>query len=550
MGRLIRLAALCCACCCFLAVTVTEVRAERRIGLVIGNNIYDEIPVPLERAINDAEAVGETLSRIGFDVQVLRDAGRRRINAAIAAVARQVGPGDTVVFFYAGHGVEIAGRNFLLPSDIPNPLDSNEDLVAAEAIPLALTIERLKATGATTIAVIDACRDNPLRRRGTRSIGGEVGLGRIAPPEGSFVIFSAGAGQEALDILDDDDAHPNSVFTRNLLPLLETPGLDIRDLAFEVRRKVADLAATVDFKQTPAYYDELLGRFSFVPAVDVVKPEPVGLLAAVDPEPEPLSKATGARGGARVPPAPVEPGSAEGADRRAGSDPVDATLDPAPASSPSGPDEAQLEAPELSEDNADPQLAARMPAPDPVPGGERRDAAAATAPAQAEVTDPETQPGAAQEANADPQVRTEADLDADERRAVQRRLQRLGFDPGVVDGIIGPNTRRAIRGWQRAMSRPVTGRLTPEEIARLLPTLADFSRATGAAWPPGQAGFQAATGQGAAPDPTGSAASTAPWPPRQETRPPRSEFRDPGSGRYVDAQGCAREADGRLIFCP
>ena len=81
-------------------------------------------------------------------------------------------------------------------------------------------------------------------------------------------MYSAGAGETALDRLSDDDPDPNSVYTRTLLPMLSTPGLDLREMAVEVRRRVNKLAQTVPHRQTPAYYDEVLNDFSFVPEED------------------------------------------------------------------------------------------------------------------------------------------------------------------------------------------------------------------------------------------------------------------------------------------
>jgi hypothetical protein len=110
------------------------------------------------------------------------------------------------------------------------------------------------------VVVLDACRNNPLRRPGvTRAIGGERGLVRSDPVRGVFSLYSAGVGQTALDRLGDNDPNPNSVFTRVLLPTLSKPGLDLGALAVEVREEVAQLAASIGHDQRPAYYDETIG---------------------------------------------------------------------------------------------------------------------------------------------------------------------------------------------------------------------------------------------------------------------------------------------------
>jgi hypothetical protein len=109
--------------------------------------------------------------------------------------------------------------------------------------------------------ILDACRDNPFAADGTRSVGGTRGLARVEAPEGTFVMYSAGAGQTALDRLSDNDDDPNSVFTRSLVPLIRTKGLGLQDVALKVREQVVELANSAGFKQTPAYYDQVIGRF-------------------------------------------------------------------------------------------------------------------------------------------------------------------------------------------------------------------------------------------------------------------------------------------------
>lgn len=240
--------------------------AANRLGLVIGNDRYDDVPVLL-KAVNDANAVSDALRDQGFDVTTVIDAPRREMNRQISTFTAQLQPGDTALVFFAGHGVEIDGENYLLPTDIVAPDSGDREFVKGESIALSRLLDRIRATGArTTIAIIDACRENPFEASTGRSIGGTRGLGRIAAPEGTFVMFSAGAGQLALDRLSDADPEPNSVFTRALLPRLSQPGLELRDLVAETRIEVRDMARAQSHAQFPAYYDELLGRFYFAGA--------------------------------------------------------------------------------------------------------------------------------------------------------------------------------------------------------------------------------------------------------------------------------------------
>ncbi|MEO1789691.1 MAG: caspase family protein [Pseudomonadota bacterium] len=259
-----------------LCLSPVSLMAANRAALVIGNDLYDEVP-DLQKAGNDARSVSAVLRDQGFTVTTVIDAPRREMNRQISSFTAGLQPGDTAVIFFAGHGVEIDGENYLLPTDIVAPDSGDREFVKSESIALSRLLDRVRATGArTTVAIIDACRENPFEATTGRSIGGTRGLGRIAAPEGTFVMFSAGAGQLALDRLSDADPDENSVFTRTLLPRLREPGLELRDLVAETRIAVRDLARTQSHAQFPAYYDELLGEFFFAGQGDPLSvPQPV-----------------------------------------------------------------------------------------------------------------------------------------------------------------------------------------------------------------------------------------------------------------------------------
>ena len=233
--------------------------SNRRWALVVGVDGYQNLE-DLKIARNDAQAVSQALTGLGFEVRALYDPTRRDMNSAVSTMANQIDPGDEVLFYFAGHGVEVDGRNFLLPSDVPMINLGDESYLTGESIAADRVLDTFQKRGArTTVMILDACRNNPFPSDGKRSVGGARGLVRMSPPEGAFILYSAGAGQTALDRLSDGDADPNSVFTRALLPRLNDPEMSLHQLAKQVRRDVQDLASTVNHDQFPAYYDQMSG---------------------------------------------------------------------------------------------------------------------------------------------------------------------------------------------------------------------------------------------------------------------------------------------------
>ncbi len=260
----------------FLCLFAPMASAEERLALVVGIDNYENVP-SLQKANNDAIAISATLKGLGFDVTQVLDPDRRTLSRAISSFAADIKPGDEVTFYFAGHGIEVKGRNHLLPADVPSANPGDEEFVISESIAADRVLSVFKGQGArVTLLILDACRNNPFPSEGQRSLGGTRGLARMDPPEGSFILFSAGTGQTALDRLSNDDQNPNSVFTRALLPRLREPGMRLHDLAREVRSDVRKLAATVSHDQFPAYYDQLAGDFSFNPS-DPSPVEPTNL---------------------------------------------------------------------------------------------------------------------------------------------------------------------------------------------------------------------------------------------------------------------------------
>lgn len=249
----------------FLLGWAPSADAARR-ALLVGVDRYDNLGADdqLLRAINDARSVGKLLQSIGFNVQAGENSTRAQFNALWQGFLEQIEPGDTVVLFFSGHGVEIEGQNFLLPSDVPNIRYGRQEQLRREALSVSEFLLDLRVRKPQiSLVVLDACRSNPFAPTDMRAVGAGGGLAGIKdPPEGMFIMYSAGAGETALDRLGQGDPDAvNSVFTRKLLPLMARPDLPLPELAQTLRREVRDLAGSIGHVQRPAYYDGLIGRY-------------------------------------------------------------------------------------------------------------------------------------------------------------------------------------------------------------------------------------------------------------------------------------------------
>ncbi len=247
-----------------LALLFSPACAEaERVALVMGNDAYRNVPA-LHSARADAQAVAKALESVGFKVTLKQDLSQQAMKATWRAFKQRVSGGDDVVFYFAGHGVQLRGTNYLIPTDIDA---QGEDQVSDDSLPLQRVLDDLSEQKARfTLAIIDACRDNPFKGTG-RGIGGR-GLAIVSAATGQMVLYSAGAGQEALDRLGPNDPNPNGLFTRVLIREMKKPGVSVGQVLANVRVQVVALAKTVNHEQVPALYDQTLNLFYFVPPTD------------------------------------------------------------------------------------------------------------------------------------------------------------------------------------------------------------------------------------------------------------------------------------------
>src|SRR5438105_4884642 len=229
-----------------------------RLALVIGNDHYRAIP-RLKNARADAEAMAAALGKAGYEVTLQRDQSLRQMRDVLRGFREHIQEGDEVVLFFSGHGVQIGHTNFLLPGDVRA---KSEEQVRDDGVMLSdMLAEIAEQKPSLTLAIVDACRNNPFPKKG-RAIGGR-GLTGVAGATGQMVIYSAGEGQEALDRLDDHDHVRNGLFTRVFLREMRKPGVPVNDVVRQVREEVHRLARKAHHHQVPAIYDQVLGKFYF-----------------------------------------------------------------------------------------------------------------------------------------------------------------------------------------------------------------------------------------------------------------------------------------------
>ena len=249
----------------FWLALVGAASAEKRVALVIGNAGYESVP-RLTNPTNDAAAIGEAFTRLGFTVSRQTDVGFDAMRRALKDFAGIAAGADLAVIYYAGHGMEIGGDNYLVPIDAK--LASDVD-VPYEAISVNLALGALEGARGTRLLILDACRNNPFLAKihvGARSRSIGRGLARVEPGVGTIVAYAAKEGTTA----EDGDAD-HSPFTKALLKHIEEPGIDIQFLFREVRDTVLE---DTNGNQEPFTYGSLPGRAVLLSPAKEPEPSP------------------------------------------------------------------------------------------------------------------------------------------------------------------------------------------------------------------------------------------------------------------------------------
>jgi hypothetical protein len=412
-----------------MAFTAQSAQAEKRVAFVVGNGTYKNV-AQLPNPPVDAKAMAGVLRNVGFDVVEGTNLTRDKMTEKLLEFGKRAQGADVAVFFYAGHGIAIAGTNYLLPIDAD--IKSEMDVKLGAAINIDLTLDQTMNDAKVKLVFLDACRDNPFAAKiksnsATRSVNVQTGLAEMKSGEGTLIAFATGPGQTALD----GQEGTNSPFTRALIAHITTPGVEIQQAMTEVRAQVNEETSK---GQLPWGHTNLIGAVYLNPAA---------------------APAAGTASGS-TPPGPAVAAATTGND-------VEVEFW-----------RSARESNKLEELNA--YLTA-------YPNGQFKSLALARI---ASLQDGPSTTTRNLTTGVDPATFTqEADqvsedqlgLDRGQRRDVQRRLTGLGFDTKVT-GKFDESTRGVITRWQAARGYPKTGFLNKLEHKALLAEIVASTQTT------------------------------------------------------------------------
>lgn len=470
------------------------VSAQERLALVIGNSNYSAI-APLKNPTADAQLIGGTLASVGFDVDVLTDANQTDIKQAIVRFGRDLraaGPETVGLFYFAGHGIQVSGRNYLIPVDGDFRDEADLDVFAVEA---EWVLRQMESVGnATNIVVLDACRNNPFARSFRSSTRG---LARMDAPTGSFVAYATAPGDVALD-----GEGTNSPYSRALAAAITTPGLPIEQVFKAVR---VDVLTETKGLQTPWDSSSLIREFYFLPSEPTLS---ANSSAAADEQLWERVRKSGdpQKLNAFLALYPRSKFREEALRLRSSMSPQGEHVDESTF------DQKAVEGDHVPREGRNDVLA-NLPSPLPGPPVDTSGIGSGL-----NSIEPSSDSSNTAGARYDPTVAARAaeqslGLSRGKARELQQRLTLLGYDTRGVDGIFGPGTRGGISKWQGKNELFVSGYLDQSQIDLLL---------------------------------SQSASLYTDWVRRPRPQPPTSEP-NIRSGRYIDENGCMREANGSYV---
>jgi tetratricopeptide (TPR) repeat protein len=232
-----------------------EKKTDKRLALVIGNSDYSKSGTSLTNPRNDAKVMASTLRELGFDVIERYNLNVVRFKQVIDSFGLRLKDYDISLFYFAGHGIQYNGSNFLIPTDAMLTYETN---IEHECINTQRVLRNME--GAKTdvnIVILDACRNNPFERSWGRNMTDKgKGLAPVSSPKGTIVIYAADAGETA----SDNPHGKNGLFTGELIKHMTTPNITIEQVVKRTRKSVIELSGE---EQEPASYSKLIGDFYF-----------------------------------------------------------------------------------------------------------------------------------------------------------------------------------------------------------------------------------------------------------------------------------------------
>jgi len=242
-----------------------------RYALVIGNGNYRKRVGRLRNPVNDATGLADTLCELGFEVMKGENLTQRQMKRAVRAFGKKFRRGGTALFFFSGHGVQVNGRNYLIP--VGTEIEAVED-VELEALDVRRVLaEMAKAEETLNIVILDACRNNPFARQFKSA--GNSGLAYMNAPGGTLIAYSTAPGSVAAE-----GPGRYSIYTNSLIRNIRTPGLKIEEMFKNVRKKVMQYT---NEKQIPWESSSVVGDFYFAGGSTVVTRTGTGRLSLESP---------------------------------------------------------------------------------------------------------------------------------------------------------------------------------------------------------------------------------------------------------------------------